>query len=378
MYILYFLLIILNPFSSLYFSLFLKKNNFIGLSLILTALMILLSKTNINVDGDDIFHYINTFNHLDSWDTVSQTSLMYSTSIDLLFWYPSWFISLLTDDPNIFLLFWYSFSLSILYFAYNRILKKESIIIFVIFLSTTTFYFIYGNTIRQAPAVSLSVLALAHYVTNNYRKAYFISVLAIFVHPVAIIVPIGLLISNIKIYYLYVLLLISLVLSTLPTLSILGNIFSFFGDIHIAKKVMLYSEASDSLSIISLGTFIFIFNLLLYLFVKYKLKKEILFPALINMYLYYQIIYFSFLSTGLMSMRIFSYRSVLDPVIMIILINSFKQKLFLRYLLVIFFIMLNIINITKGMNIFLYANEFNLLTLNSLNLFQLQDLKLEN
>jgi len=81
--------------------------------------------------------------------------------------------------------------------------------------------------------------------------------------------------------------------------------------------------------------------------------------------------YFLFLNTSLASDRIFSYRAVLDPILLLMLSYSFKQKILIKYFLVFIFMLLNIYYILNIFNYVFYDNQYNLLSLNIIDLFEL-------
>jgi len=365
------ILFAVNPLMSLYIFTFVKRSNFMKLIIILIGSFILLSKYFIGGDGDDIGNYINTFLHFDTFQNVLLVSAVHSGSIDIIFWYLSYFVFLFTNNPVYFLFFWHFISLSLLYYSYNKILSKDAIFAFIIFISTTTFYYIYGNTLRQGFAVSLSVLILYYILNKEIKKAYILGLLSILVHPSSIIVLFAIYMRKFSFKIIYISLFFSLFFQKISILKLLGILFSFVGLSHFAGKAIGYSEKFEPGSIFSFGTLIFFIIILTYVYGKYKLKKEIINTSLIKIYFSYQVIYFLFLNTSLASDRIFSYRAVLDPILLIMLSYSFKQKILIKYFLVFIFMLLNIYYILNIFNYVFYDNQYNLLSLNIIDLFEL-------
>jgi len=362
---------------AIYFSI-LNNKKYTGVFLVCLASLILLSKYNINTGGDDTYPYINTFLHFDSFRDITKTTLIYSASIDVLFWYPIYFLSLVTKEPNVFLFFCHFIALSILYYSYYKFVGKKAVLVFVLFLSTTTFYYLYGNAIRQALAVSFSVLFLYYLVNNMNSKALFISFISIFIHPTGLILFIVYLLSKLSIRFIYILLIFTLLLQFFPILNSLGNIFNSIGLSHLAEKAIGYSSRLESNSLINLSTVIFIFIMSIYWYAKSKLKTEILPTILIKVYVIYESLYLLFLSNSLISNRIFSYRGVLDILLIVIIITYFKQKNLLKFLFLFLFLLLNCINlISGGLNQFLYNDEHNLIILSLFDLFDFTSYKLE-
>ncbi len=318
-------MIIIFPYFSIYFSAFYKKYRIIPIVLIILSSMILASKINIYRYGDDIQHFINTFNNFDTFYNVLFISAGYSGSVDIIFWYTSYFISLMTSNALVFLFFWHISSLSILYIGYYKILKNNAVLAFIIFLSTTTFYYIYGNAIRQAFSVSLSVLSLSYLLNNNLRKSLLISFVSIFIHPTGIISFVMILGSKIRLFYIFLFLLVSFLLQFFPILNYLASLFLIIHLDFLHEKAVSYTQSLVSKSFISFGTFIFIFILGTYIYLKRKFSSFLIHDQIMKVYITIQSIYFIFLSTGTISDRIFSYRSVLDGVLIILFIKYFKQ-----------------------------------------------------
>lgn len=369
-------LIFLNPLLGIYFS---TTNNikFIGGLAILISSLILLSKYNINTMGDDTYPYINTFLNLDSFSNVLSVSLIYSASIDPLFWYPAFFISLLTDNVNIFLFICHFLALSILYYSYNKIAKENTLFIFVLFLSTTTFYYLYGNAIRQAFVVSLSVLFLYYLVEGENKKAFILSIISIFIHPTGILLVVVWIFSKFHIKYVYILILFSFVLQFFPILNLFGQFLDLFGVSHIANKAIGYSQHENQNSLLSFSSLLFFFILFIYLVVK-NYSKDFKHSMIIKTYFLYESFYLMFLSNSLISNRIFSFRGVLDVLVLVLLLSYFKQKKYMKIFVVILFFLLNILNLTIGdINNFLYMKENNLIYLNLIDLINLIEKKLE-
>ena len=371
------LLILFNPLLGIYFSIFNKNIKIMGGLLVLISSLILLSKFNINISGDDTFAYINTFLHLDSFSNVLQTSLIYSASFDPLFWYPVFSISLFTDNVNIFLFICHFFALLILYYSYYKIAKEDTIFIFVLLLSTATFYYLYGNAIRQAFVVSLSVLFLYYLIEGENKKALLLSVITIFVHPTGILLVVVWIFSKINIKYIYILLLFSFILQFFPILNLFGHFVDLLGLSHIANKAIGYSHNKSQNSLFSVSSLLFFFVLFIYLIVK-KYFKEFKYFVIIKVYFIYEAFYLIFLSNSIISNRIFSFRGVLDGLVITLLLSYFKQKKFLKIFIVGLFFILNILNLTVGdINNFLYMKENNLIDLNIIDLFNLIEKKLE-
>lgn len=369
------LLLLINPFLGIY-ALILNKKKYVGIVLILIGTLISLSKTNVNMLGDDIFHYANTFLHLDSFFNVLQISLRYSRSVDPLFWYPVYFISLLTKEVNIFLFFCYFSTLSILYTAYYKVIGKDAIFVFVLFLSTTTFYYIYGNTLRQAFVISLSVWFLYFLTVKENRKALILSVVSVFFHPTGLFLILVYFISKIRIKFIYIFLLVSFTLQFLPILSLFGTITDSIGLQNMTDKALVYAQREGSTSFLSLSTLLFIFIFSLYLLVK-KNIDDFRIDMFIKIYLIYQSFYMIFISNQTIAIRLFSFRGILDVLLLVILISYFKQKRLLKITIIILFLSLNYLNLVGGANKYLYDNKYNLIFLSLPDLLNLVNEKLK-
>lgn len=371
-----FLLLLINPFLAIY-SLAYNKKKYIGILLILIATLISLSKFNVRIIGDDIFAYVTTFRHLDSFSNVLNVSLRYSDSIDPLFWYPVYFISLITDDINIFLFFCYFSSFSILYYGYRKIIGNDAIFVFVLFLSTTTFYYMYGNALRQAFVLSLSIWFLYLLTIKEDKKALVLSIVTIFFHPTGLFLVFVWVILRLKLKFIYVFFLFSFSLQFIPVVSIIGSIIDSIGSQHMADKAIGYSQRGSSGSLLNLGTFLFVFIFTLYLLVKKNINSYQI-DVLIKVYLIYQSLYLIFISSQVIAVRVFSFRGILDVLLLVILISYYKQKKLLKILIILLFLCLNYLNLTVGdINNFLYAKKYNFVFLSLPDLFNFVGKKLE-
>lgn len=352
-----------------------KKDKIVPIILVILSTLILATKINIYRYGDDLQHFINTFNNFESFNNVLAISAIYSSSVDIVFWYISYGISKLTSKPLLFLVFWHFTSLSILHYSYSKILKNDAILAFVIFLSTTTFYYIYGNAIRQAIAVSLFSLTVFYILNSENRRALFVAILAIFSHPTGLVALISILIYKIRLKYISIFLILSFVLQFLPVLEYLVFLSSFSSFDFVTNKMTIYNEVTEQKSFISLGTLIFLSILICYIFIKYNMKDTIYIDNLMKIYLFIQSLYFLFLSTGTISDRIFSYRSILDAILIVLFIRYFKQRSFLFIIVLVLFMIYNVILIITLMNNNYYNNEYNFIALHLVDLFELLDIK---
>jgi hypothetical protein len=146
---------------------------------------------------------------------------------------------------------------------------------------------------------------------------------------------------------------------------------------HFADKATVYSQRDASGSLINFGTLLFFSIFTLYLLVKKNIDNNQL-NIFIKVYLIYQSFYMIFISNQAIAVRLFSFRGVLDALLLVILISYFKQRVLIKIIVLFLFLSLNYLNLTIGdVNNFLYAKEYDLTFLNFFDLLNLVEKKLD-
>ena len=374
----YIIILIINPLTSIY--LLLMNNKYMMLKsiiLILISSTMLFLKLNIGNSGDDVYHYINGFNHLDDLADALKVELLYISSADLGFIYFSYFFKLLTNSPILYLYACYMISLFLLLQAYKKIDTQNYLYLFILFLSTSTFYQIYGNTLREAISVSLSLYFIYFLMNGSYKKSFLFALIAFLFHPSAIILFIILIVHRIKLSSLILLLFIGIILSQINIL-IYFSYLPIFSE-HILNKMLNYGSESKAIKIISLTNLIFMINFVFIIFLTYfrKIKFTKQENIIFHIYILYEFIYIVLSSSSVVAGRIIAYRVVLDGLVILLLTRHFKQKIILKYIILALYIMLNIFNITVSVNHIYFNEKNNFLFFNIFDYFQIVEEKIE-
>lgn len=171
---------------------YLFKRKFFFLSIIFFILFFSALVGLRNVDSStDTAYYADVFQNSISLEEIISGRMSWKG--DYFFGFLTYLIRSFFENYNIYFFLLALISLSVLFFGLYRIYAEkfnkrdsEYILYISIFFLTYIPFLMYGNTVRQGLAVSLSVLALS-YLRNSLLIYFFISILALFTHKSAIL-----------------------------------------------------------------------------------------------------------------------------------------------------------------------------------------------
>jgi len=289
--------------------------------------------------GVDTINYASAYNSIDvyyfSYQQLIRTFVVNGITAAepgfILFAYVSKYFGFSVHAYLIFVSVWGLFFVSL---AYKK-LSENSLMSFSLYLLSMTSIALHANVIRQGMAIGLVLLALSLIISRRNILALVFFILASFFHFSALLIAIFSIpqIFKIKIKYYwaaFLLLIILLVTGFFSKLMflILPSLFA----VKVAKYFHVGVGALFTFKFLSF--FIFIFALE---FIKYTdIEKKINYiNELYKSYFSLFLVQLLFVGDLVASERFGLYRFALEPIIIVLFFNSFKEKYFAKYLLVI-------------------------------------------
>lgn len=177
-----------------------------------------------------------------------------------LFWGVVWSISLLTNDPNKFLLLLAVISSVTLIFSLRVVNSQYCVVIFLLIAVSGTFINLFGNAVRQGLAIPFGILAIYYFLVLKDKKyGMLFSVLTFgFHYSSGVILMMALLVAKVRIKILYTLPFIGIVFSIILP-SLLQHVTWIPLQYVVINEMEIFNPAIV-LSFVSLCYFIYIAN----------------------------------------------------------------------------------------------------------------------
>lgn len=279
----------------------------------------------------DTQHYLNFIRSINSPNEVFLQALIYLNSVDIGFALLTFIIKYIFKNEFV-VLFVLTIISTILYARiYKQFNDKMALFSILYFYSSFTFYFLVGNQIRQAIAGAFGLFAIASVCSKSYIKSYFYCLLAISFHLSSLLfLPIIWALNSYskfndikRIVFVFISVIISLLL--------LNNIINYFPEnsfVYMKINGMLNrgGEIKSLFSASSLKSFLLLGFILCitYMYDSFKLNTK--FKMLFISYLYFYLFELAFISSAELSNRIANYKLIIEPLILIEIIQFFREK----------------------------------------------------
>lgn len=280
--------------------------------------------------GSDTIAYVTAFNKLveferfDFIEIQAMFLLTLSTSTELLFMFFAFVTSRLTDSYSVYLWLYTFFCLLVIARAYEKSTQKPLLVYFLLCCSLSL-VFLYGNTIRQAAAVSIFIYALVTYLEDrSYKKYVFFIVLGFLFHMSAIIflfAPLFLRLSKNKLIFMLVFVLVSSVIGLLPIF------FSLLpGNFFVDKLIVYFTKYKASIFNFNTISFFIFYGITDALVRFYSLPSEHRLNTLLKCYAVIFLFQAVFIGNSELFIRIGFYKTVFEPILIFAVFDTLKAS----------------------------------------------------
>ena len=282
-----------------------------------------------NVSYSDNIHYSFVFEELvrlSSYDYVDFFSLNklflinISSVFEFLFYYFTYAIVLFSSSYEEYLFYHSAVFISLLLVAYQRMCKNVFLAFFLVTVTLTT-YSLYGNILRQAAALPFFIFAISCLYNSEGIKKYFVFILIGSLFHTSLIVFIVIpFLAKIKDIYLVITLVVLMFFSMSGLTSLVISTLNF---VPILSKLLIYINSSDlqSFGVNFVSPLFFVAPLFL---IKNKKPKI---QCLLSVYLSILIVQYSFANNFIIFTRIGLYRTMLEPLIILVFISYFPVRI---------------------------------------------------
>jgi len=273
--------------------------------------------------GKDTIKYYQAFSYMAEESDFSLSSMYFAYAgngvpiVEPFFGIISLIIANLGGSFELYLYIYTFLCLCVLFFAYSRF-TKNYILLFLLFLCSFTFVFLFGNAIRQAMAVSLITLALSYVFKmesldtkeRNNKKFYLLCFFASLFHYFAIVFIIFPLVNSLSMRVKFILLVTFMILSVSGLFLYLA---SFIPIGFIRMKFNIYLSQAPVFGFAYFSGWIFTFLM----FVFYKITGNKKFASLMNIYFSIFTLNCFFINSEVAFGRFSQYRFVLEPILLV-------------------------------------------------------------
>jgi len=323
-------------FSFLFFSFLFKEKYFKYVLFSIIFLFSLMVSLRGKQSLGDTGYYIDIFVNSVDIDYIFEGRMAWKG--DYFFGFFIYLIRKFSDNYHLFFFICSLFFLSLLVYSVNKlqlnkVSNRQSFIFISVFMVSYVPFLMYGNTIRQGAAISLSYLAL-YFLGKNRLFIYFVlAFLAVFTHKSAVIL-IPFLVFHCLPGKLKLLSLVLIVFLTVLAVGLLGGILNFVG----GKAEFYEHNFHSKIDVILIISFFCLFVLVFY---KNFIKSILGEIDVLSDFFYFMIfLAIGFISLEKIAARYLLYIMPILPYFLCLSIISIRQKeliLNLFFVLVVFF-----------------------------------------
>lgn len=213
--------------------------------------------------------------------------------------------------------------------AISLIDRRNNVEILFLVLCTMTFVFLFANAMRQGLALGISFLAVSYLLECKYKRFYLLIFIASLFHTSAF--TLILLLHFLKLE-IRVQILIFVITAAMSTISGLGFLFDFINIPVVTEKFLIYSQDGSANGWSYFSALLLPIVAIMF----FTISSNRYFKMLLSIYLYLSIVCLLFSFSLTMFDRVSAYRFLFEPVIIMALCMTVKQKVIIKFFCLFF------------------------------------------